>query len=376
MSSPRSEETPSPGLAPSWMNNLLEIATRERVFLVVLTTGFFIAGATFNIPHIAMWVGFVFAAYSAIANDSIQTIGTFLASNQQSRWWVLWIFIAGIFLATTYYSWSTYAGDVSYGRLQSRGFSEAPSSFNFLQVAAPLFLLTLTRLRMPVSTTFLLLSCFATQPEGIGDMLTKSVTGYFVAFGVAFGMWFVLSPVFRWILKGEPARWWRPAQWIASGALWSVWLQQDAANIAVFLPRALSAAEFAFFAVVIMLGLGVLLYLRGDRIQQVVTEKKNVVDVRAATILDVIYASILYYFKALNPVPMSTTWVFIGLLAGRELAMALTDAKGERRSLRFIARLIGKDVFYVTIGLVVSLALASAVNPETRRSLLALVGIG
>lgn len=375
MTSQPDPDSARPGVTAGWFGNIVEFAARERIFLVVLTTAFVISGATYQTPHIAMWVGFVFAAYSAIANDSIQTIGTFLASNAQARWWLLWIFIGGIFLATTAYSWWAYDGDVSYGRLQSRGFDEAPTEFSFLQIAAPLVLLTLTRLRMPVSTTFLLLSCFATQPEGIADMLGKSVTGYFVAFGVSITIWFVFSRVFAMILQGEPGRFWRPLQWIASGALWSVWLQQDAANIAVFLPRSLSPGEFAFFATVIVLGLGVLLYLRGDRIQQVVTEKKNVVDVRAATILDIVYASVLYYFKALNPVPMSTTWVFIGLLAGRELAMALTDRDGERRSIGFTLRLILKDVFYVTIGLIVSLLLAAAVNERTRESLLGLVGL-
>ncbi|TVR04797.1 MAG: hypothetical protein EA398_01085 [Deltaproteobacteria bacterium] len=376
MNSPSGAPTPTNGVSAGWIAHIVEFAARERLFLVILTTAFVVAGATYQTPHIAMWIGFMFAAYSAIANDSIQTIGTFLASNAQARWWVLWIFIAGIFLATTYYSWHMYNGDVSYGRLQSRGFDEAPTEFSFLQIAAPLVLLTLTRMRMPVSTTFLLLSCFATQPEGIADMLGKSVTGYFVAFGVSITIWFVFSRIFDRILQGEPGRFWRPLQWIASGALWSVWLQQDAANIAVFLPRSLSVGEYALFAGTIVLGLGILLYLRGDRIQQVVTEKKNVVDVRAATILDIVYASVLYYFKALNPVPMSTTWVFIGLLAGRELAMALTDKGEDRRSVGFTLRLIAKDVFYVTIGLVVSLLLAAAVNERTRDSLLGLVGLG
>ena len=40
-------------------------------------------------PQIAMWVGFLFAAYAAVANDSIQTLGTFIASNQDRKWWVL-----------------------------------------------------------------------------------------------------------------------------------------------------------------------------------------------------------------------------------------------------------------------------------------------
>ena len=32
-------------------------------------------------PAVAMWCVFFMASYSAIANDSIQTIGTFIASN-------------------------------------------------------------------------------------------------------------------------------------------------------------------------------------------------------------------------------------------------------------------------------------------------------
>ena len=94
-----------------------------------------------------MWVGFGIAAYSAVANDSIQTLGTFIASNKHRPWWVLWLFMGGIFLATAAYSWVNYGGDVSYGRLASKGFETAPTEFQWLQVAAPLFLLILTRLR-------------------------------------------------------------------------------------------------------------------------------------------------------------------------------------------------------------------------------------
>ena len=44
-------------------------------------------------------IGFLLAAYSVIGNDSAQTLGTFIASNQDKKWWVLWIFIGGIFIA-------------------------------------------------------------------------------------------------------------------------------------------------------------------------------------------------------------------------------------------------------------------------------------
>ncbi|MFT5434514.1 MAG: hypothetical protein ACI9OJ_005227, partial [Myxococcota bacterium] len=68
---------------------------RERNFLVFISFAFFVAGLTYDTPAIAMWVGFIFAGYSAVANDSIQTLGTFIASNRNRKWWQLWLFIGG-----------------------------------------------------------------------------------------------------------------------------------------------------------------------------------------------------------------------------------------------------------------------------------------
>jgi hypothetical protein len=350
-----------------------DVVKKERTFLIFIGFSFFITGVVYDKPSIAMWVGFMFAGYSAIANDSIQTIGTFLGSNANKKWYVLWMFIGTIFLITVSYSWLTYGGDVSHQRLTSKGFAEAPTSFTFLQIAAPLFLLIITRLRMPVSTTFLILSCFSADLAGIESMLVKSLSGYFLAFIVAIIVWTLVSRIIRNTFKGEPSLIWSVLQWITSGALWSVWLMQDMANIAVYLPRQLNLAEFGFFAGFIFLGLGVLFYLKGDRIQQVVTEKAFITDVRSATIVDFVYAFLLYYFKVVSVVPMSTTWVFIGLLAGRELGMSLTDQDGHGKPFKKTMKLIGKDVLYAGIGLAVSIVLAIAINPVIKDELFAII---
>lgn len=347
---------------------------QERVFLLILGLSFFLAGVVFQNPAVAMWIGFAFAGYSAIANDSIQTIGTFLSSNSNRKWWVLWLFIGGIFVLTVSFSWFTFNGDVSYQRLSSKGFSEAPSSYTFLQIAAPLFLLILTRLRMPVSTTFLILSGFSSDLGGITGMLEKSFFGYLTTFLAAFLVWLLLNRLMNRWFTGEAAWWWYPLQWITSGMLWSVWIMQDAANIAVYLPRSLSIYEFIGFTSFIFLGLGVLFYLRGDKIQQIITEKSQVTDVRPATVIDFVYAILLFYFKMLSTIPMSTTWVFIGLLAGRELAMSITDANGKGKPLSKTMRLIGKDISYAGIGLAVSIALAMAINPVILDQIMELLG--
>jgi len=342
---------------------LLELIREERRFLILIGIFFFIAGATYDTPHIAMWVGFFFAAYSAIANDSIQTIGTFLASNSDKKWWVLWFFIGGIFVVTVTYSWLVFDGDVTHQRLTAKGFEDAPATFSFLQVAAPLFLLILTRLRMPVSTTFLLLSAFSANLAGITSVLIKSLSGYFVAFTVAIIVWMGLNKLLKKLFTGEPGLFWTPLQWLVSGCLWAVWIMQDAANIAVYLPRSLAFNEFIVFTGFIFCGLGILFYLKGDKIQKIVTEKSFVTDVRSATVIDFVYALILYYFKVISVVPMSTTWVFIGLLAGREVAMSITDKYGNGKPLKHSFKLIAKDAGYATIGLIVSIILAIAINP-------------
>ncbi|MEK6482183.1 hypothetical protein WJR50_31885 [Catalinimonas sp. 4WD22] len=342
------------------------LVKKEKKFVLLIGCLFFLASVLYPYPKIAMWVGFALAGYSAIANDSIQTIGTFIASNGHRKWWLLWLYIGLIFVATVTASWLIYDGDVTYARLSTKGFEKAPESFAFLQIAAPIFLLIITRLRMPVSTTFLLLSSFTTSTSAVMGVLEKSLLGYLIAFAVAIGTWFLLSGFFKRILKGKAHMAWDVAQWITSGTLWSIWIMQDAANIAVYLPRQLDLWQFLGFTSFIFLGLGVIFYLKGDKIQHVINEKSDVTDVRAATLIDLVYALILIVFQWMSTVPMSTTWVFIGLLAGREVAMRI---KHDKRSKKKTFIMLGRDVLFATIGLLISIIIAAAVNPVIQKEI-------
>jgi len=349
--------------------SFIQLIRGERNFLLLILSTFLIAALTYQTPAVAMWVGFAIAGYSAIANDSIQTLGTFIASNEKTPWWLMWLFVGLIFLATVGYSWIVYDGDVSHQRLQAKGFDTAPTSFEYLHVAAPIFLLILTRLRMPVSTTLLLLGCFATTGKGIWAVTIKSIGGYGIGFGVAILIWILFGPLMKRAFTGKAHPGWVVAQWISAGFLWSVWLMQDAANIAVYLPRALSGWEFAGFAGFLFCGLGVLMYMGGEKVQEVVNEKADIFDVRSGTMINLIYGAVLYYFKIVSNIPMSTTWVFIGLLAGREIAIAWRGASHDQRSVLTALKLAGKDLLYVCIGFVVAVILAAVINPVVRDSL-------
>ncbi|MEB2773917.1 hypothetical protein SYJ56_01275 [Algoriphagus sp. D3-2-R+10] len=353
--------------------SLFDFTKKEKSFLIVICVLISIAAIITPYTYAAMWFGFALAAYSAIANDSIQTIGTFIASNHHKKWYWLWLFMGLIFVGTVTYSWFTFNGDVTYERLSVPGLDKAPTSFVFLQLAAPIVLLIMTRLRMPVSTTFLLLNVFTYKAGTIVDVMFKSFVGYLLAFSIAIAVWFVLERFVKNYLKGKPAPYWIYLQWITSGTLWAVWIMQDAANIAVFLPRQLDAVEFSIYAGFVFIGLGFLFYMKGDKIQGIVNEKTSVTDVRAATIVDFVYAIILFYFKLYSNVPMSTTWVFIGLLGGREIAIALgKHAKAEKRNAWMFRafRLARNDVSKAFIGLVVSLILAFIINDGVRNEIL------
>jgi len=341
---------------------------KEKKFLYFIAFSLILAGAVYPYPNIAMWVGFAFAGYSAIANDSIQTIGTFIGSNEDKKWYWQWLFMGLIFVGTVSYSWYAFDGDVSYQRLATPGLEKTPTSFVYLQLASPIILLLLTRFRIPVSTTFMLLSVFSATSGTIVSMLNKSISGYFIAFTSALVIYLVLSKIIKRFIKGKAHDFWVWAQWIISGFLWYTWLAQDLANIAVYLPRQMNVYEFLVFTSFIFFGLGFLFYKKGDRIQNIINEKSEVRDVRSATIIDLVYAIILYIFKEVNNVPMSTTWVFVGLLAGRELGMRLrAHDSGEKFAKTF--KLIFKDILSVTIGLIISLLLAVAINPAMQEEI-------
>ena len=105
-----------------------------------------------------MGIGFLLAAYSVIANDSVQTLGTWIASNNEKfNWKTLWVSASSVLLATLWYGWYINGGDISYGRLTKIPFQEV----QWYHATAPALLLLLTRIGVPVSTSFLVLSAFA-----------------------------------------------------------------------------------------------------------------------------------------------------------------------------------------------------------------------
>ena len=304
-------------------------------------------------------VGFGLAGWSVIANDSVQTLGTFIASKSK---WFKWYTLAGsasfMMAVVLIYGWWAYDGDISFGRLTRIPYQE----IQWYHAVAPGILLLLTRVGIPVSTTFLVLSAFASTVV-LEKMLMKSVVGYGLAAVAAYICWIVISKFinekFDEVTTGWKIAFWRNAVWVSSAYLWAAWLSHDVANIAVYLPRQLNISLLLIVVSYFTILLFYIFYIQGGAIQKVVLDKTGTRYARSATIINTIYAGVLYYFKELNDLPMSTTWVFVGLLCGRELAISTMN---KEYKFKYVFPLIGKDFVKMVFGLSVSVGIVLSIH--------------
>lgn len=303
-------------------------------------------------------LGFALAGYSVIANDSVQTLGTWISSNREKfKWYTLWITSSLVLIGTLVYSWYTMDGDISFGRLEKIPFQE----IKWYHALAPLVLIYLTRKGIPVSTSFLVLSTFATSVV-LGGMLMKSIVGYAVAAVAAYIIWWILSKYIdeRRDIRSNHKPYWRISQWLTTGFLWVSWLAHDVANISVFLPRQLDLSQLILVLLFFTAIMGWVFYENGGKIQKLLINKQNTKYIRSATIIDLVYALILWYFKEVNSLPMSTTWVFVGLLTGRELALA--SCLSSKRGFKKVFPMLVGDFVKLLIGLLVSVGIVLMIH--------------
>ena len=268
----------------------------------------------------------------------------------------MWIAASSVLLWALWYGWYMYGGDISYGRLNKIPFQE----IQWYHAMAPGLLLLLTRIGVPVSTSFLVLSAFASTFV-LEKMLMKSMMGYAVAAVAAYALWLGITKILDEDkpVKEEHKVYWRVGQWFTTGFLWWTWLSHDMANIAVFLPREIPVDLMVGISAVFVAGLWYMFREGGGKIQNIVLEKHNTRYVRSATIIDGVYWIFLFFFKELNDIPMSTTWVFVGLLCGRELAMATMTGK---EKFKVVFPLIGKDFLKMMVGLAASVGVVLSIH--------------
>lgn len=309
--------------------------------------------------NIFMVLGFLLSLYACVSNDVIQTLGTFLSSTKDRPVWQIWLFTSTVLLVTFVAGWIINDGDMAFGLLDR---VPHPETFYWWHILPPLILLYLTKKGIPVATSFLIISIFSSTTV-IGLMVAKSFLGYVTALVVSLILYFFIArsveKIFLYMKNKPVSKGWVVAKWLSTAILWSAWLLQDGSKIFVYLPRKLDFWQMVASLAVFVALLFIICYKRGGEIQNIIKLKTNTQDIRSATIIDCVYAFILMYFQHVNNVPMSTTWVFIGLLAGREVAMY--------NRIRFVTQKkvykhVAKDLLKTIIGLVISIATVLLIN--------------
>ncbi len=309
--------------------------------------------------NIFMILGFVLSLYTCVSNDVIQTLGTFLSSTKDRPVWQVWLFTSTVLIITFTAGWIINKGDMAFGLLDR---IPHPETFYWWHILPPLILLFLTKKGIPVATSFLIISIFSSNTI-IGMMIAKSFMGYVAALIVSLILYFFIArsveKIFLYMKNKPVSIGWVIAKWVSTAILWTAWLLQDGSKIFVYLPRKLDLWQMIISLMVFFFFFFIICYKRGGEIQNIIKLKTNTQDIRSATIIDIVYAGILIYFLNLNNIPMSTTWVFLGVLAGREIALY--------NRLRFITekkvyKYIIKDFTKALIGLIVSIAVVLLIN--------------
>jgi hypothetical protein len=326
--------------------------------------------------NVWMIIGFLLAAFSVVSNDSLQTLGTYISSNRQrTPRRIQMVFVCAITVTVLFLGWSLNQGEPAWGRLQS---FPVPETFTWAYIIPPIAVLALTAWGAPVSTSFLVLSSFV--PENIGRLLGSSLSGYVIAFSLGLTVWGLgMWLLERWIFHRnqdlkEISTIWFATQWFSTGFLWSMWLIQDMANIFVYLPRNLDFLSMCVCTLILCIGLCMLIMIGGGPIQGVLRSKTNTSDLRSATVIDFMFGLCLLYEAFLSSFPLSTTWVFLGLLAGRELALRMKELQQQTEFTNHtngsLGLVIGSDIGKASVGLIVSLLIALGIQPLIAWSIL------
>ena len=306
--------------------------------------------------YIIQWVGLYLTMFSTMSNDSIQTIGTFLSSNAKVKWWILWLYIASLFVFMVLFGWIYYDHILDFHRLSTIPYEP---NFNIMHLLAPILLIFLTCNKISVSTTFLILSVFSSQ-NTITFMLIKTFSGYCVAFFVSFLLWFFLLKFFEkqfYTLNSKNTKIWIVLQWISSGFLFCSWLTQNIPNTIVYIPRLINLHSLILFIILGICTIGFTIYNKGGPIQDIVDKKTDISNIKATTIINSTFAIIILLMNQINKIPVATTWIFLGVLGGREMGLIKYEKNDLPLKTKFLIaqKAILKDLIYACLGIAISL---------------------
>ncbi|MFO0031141.1 MAG: hypothetical protein ACK54Z_02680, partial [Cyanobacteriota bacterium] len=120
-------------------------------------------------------------------------------------------------------------------------------------------------------------------------------------------------------------------------------------------------AELLVTLVVLCGAVALLVSLGGGPMQERLRGKCRIADPGATTVLSLLYGLVLLLFLGGDRLPMSTSWLFLGLLAGREVGLG---CRGVGRPAAAMLQDLTLDLLRAAAGLATSLAVALLVAAD------------
>lgn len=303
-------------------------------------------------------IGTAVAMLAVVGNDCVQTLSTFIQTcrSRKASVFLMSVYLSAIFVGTLCYGYFV-LDDPSFGRLTAIPHIQ-PEWYHLIPLLA---LVVITYFGIPVSTTFLTLSLFSTNVV-IFKMVQKSVVGGTIAFVVGFALWSILVRFFderKDVIPTKHLPKLIGVQTVATGILLIAWIIQDASHIFVFLPRGtdMGIELFGIICLGFCLIITLIVYSSGGSMQKIVANKSGTNYVFSAILIDLAYAFVLFFLQGYSNIPMSTTWAFIGLILGRECAMAVYH----HRSLKRFLPIAKKDIYKLVVGGAISVIIVEIV---------------
>lgn len=307
------------------------------------------------------WLLVVFTTYTIMANNCAQTIGMFIASNKSKSKFRIIYFLSGIFIITLLISWLFCNKQLDFYLLHDIPYN----SLNPLLVFLPIVLFFLTKYKIPVSATFLIIPIFANK-NTVHSMITKTSVSYFISFLISLIVWRFIYTKYKYLIEVKKEKdinkIWFLLQFMSTGIVWSVWIILSACNFIVFLPRVFELKELILVIFIGVVSIYLILLDNGGKIQEIVDEKSDI-NIKSSVIFNFLFSFTMLFIQYVSKIPITSTWMFLGILAGRELAITVskTGVFGSSYYRKCFIK-IWSDLKLAVFGIVVSLFFVSLVG--------------
>lgn len=313
----------------------------------------FILGNVINFGYFFNWFMLTITCYTLIANNYIQSIGTFLINNK-NKFKSNLIFITLSFTITTLISWIIFDGNIDYNLLSN---IEYKKNLGIVIIFIPMLLNIFTKYGIPVSATFLVIPLFSDN-NTLNTMLTKTVTSYFLAFIVSFFIWNFIKKHFSQIMKmdNKENTFWNITEYITTSLVWIAWNMLNICVFVVFVDRKFNFFELVAVNIIVLVVLYIILKGDNTKIEEIINEKNETENKKSIAIFNLLFALILIFIEFFSNVPLTTTWVFLGLLAGKELSESFTNNNifSNTKIKKSLIKII-KDLHKAMVGIIFSL---------------------